>query len=205
MARSHYIHFMSDANPYLTYPERRRQMTAEQRAAIKTVLTEQRDVVRACAAQYCGAAVAGVNAVREIGRQIELFTGHEKLLPMEFQAIALPDATLEFARLCLSVHHKHPEAVNDYATAAAVWQEVLKQLELLPKGERGESSSPPLTEPAKLWLAAVVKGAQETSAFMKTVSMENLDRFWLEAFVRESQPLADCRTAALRRLGQDSE
>lgn len=146
------------------YIERGDAMTAQKRAAILQILTNQYAELKQLAATDKFTTVRGANLAREMGEQIELFTGHEKLLPAQFQplAVALPkSAGIELAKECLAIFHRHRQPITEYAEAAVVWERMRVQLELLPKGSRGEAAGePPLSEPVKEAISDVIRVAQ---------------------------------------------
>jgi hypothetical protein len=109
-----------------------------------------------------------------------MFTGHEKLLPAEFVSLApaLPDASLEFAKACLMLHHKFTAPVTDYAQAAPEWERLLVQLELLPRGQRTPTEHPPLNEPLKDWLARVIRVKTEALKLERELPPEKWDDFF---------------------------
>lgn len=187
-----------------TYIERAAQMNAAERAELKRVLSQKFAVILVAAETYQTSAVTGINAARELGAQIELFTGQEKLIPAQFSAlaVAIPDATMDFAKACLALHRKFPEPVDCYERAAPEWERLLVQLELLPTPERGQAQSKPLHEPLKDFIAVVIKNAQAGLALVKEIPLEEWDQFFLEAFIRESQPFMDLREKAVKRLAR---
>ena len=64
----------------LDYTERAQMMTQEQRDVLRQTLADKFSELKMLTAQNNFAVVRGVNVAREIGQQVELFTGHEKLL-----------------------------------------------------------------------------------------------------------------------------
>lgn len=173
------------------YDERAAKMRAAEQEALARELRRQFDEFVALAGVSKSAAVRGVNVAREMGAQIEMFTGHEKLLPAEFVSLApaLPDASLEFAKACLMLHHKFTAPVTDYAQAAPEWERLLVQLELLPRGQRTPTEHPPLNEPLKDWLARVIRVKTEALKLERELPPEKWDDFFRDAFLREFAPL----------------
>lgn len=187
-----------------TITERAVQMTAEARSALKQVLTDKFNEFRKLAETSRFAAVRGVNVARDIGRQIELFTGHEKLLTSDFNlfAPAIPDASLDFAKSCLALHHKFNEPVMEYSEAAPEWDRLLVQLELLPAGRRKLSEGKSVSEPIKDQLARVSRVAHDSVAFEKDHPITQWPEFFITTFLRESEPLDQLRKKAMQRLAE---
>ena len=118
----------------LTYPERGAALTAQQRTELDNMFVHKCRELKILMETSRFSAVSGVNVAREIGLQIELFTGTQKLSPAAYEKTALaqlPDVTLEFAKECLAAHHRFPEPVTTYQQAAPVWDRLLIQAALL--------------------------------------------------------------------------
>ncbi len=192
-----------------TYDERARQMTAQQREELKAVLTQKAHELQQLVATNQFTAVRGVNVAREIGAQIELFTGHEKLLPADFNPIAPSmalaegkDATLDFAKTCLALHRKFKEPVTDFKVAKDEWDTLMVQMDLLPKPERGPATGPGLDEPVKEYIGSVIKVDKEALKVLKDHPFEQWPRFYVEQFYKESQNIHELHVKAARTLGK---
>lgn len=194
--------------PEATYAERAPQMTAAAQEALKAVLTEKARELQQLVATNQFTEIRGVNVAREIGAQIELFTGHDKLLPADFSAIApaLPmgearDATLEFAKSCLALHHKYRDEVTDFKVAQVEWDVLLVQMELLPGGTRGLARKQDLDEPVKEYIGTVIKVDKEALKVLKDHPLEAWPKFYVEQFYKESKNIHDLHEQAARKLG----
>jgi len=192
-----------------TYEERARQMTEQQREELKLVLTEKARELQQLVATNQFSAVRGVNVAREIGAQIELFTGHEKLLPADFNPIAPSlalvegrDATLDFAKTCLALHRKFRAPVTDYRIAKDEWETLMVQMELLPKPERGTAGHPGLNEPVKEYIGSIIKVDKEALKVLKDHPFEQWPKFYVELFYKESQNIHELHVKAAARLGK---
>lgn len=190
-----------------TYEERAQQMTAQQRDELKAVLAAKARELQQLIATEKFTATRGVNVAREIGAQIELFTGHEKLLPADFNPIAPSlalaegrDATLEFAKTCLALHRKFPTPVTDFQIAKLEWDTLMIQMELLPKSVRGVAATPGLTEPVKEYIGSVIKVDKAAVAVLKDYPFEQWPRFYVEQFYKESINIHELHVKAARQL-----
>jgi hypothetical protein len=198
-----------------TYPERAAQMTAEQQAAVKAEFAAKFAELRQLAATDEFTTLRAANVGREIGAQIELFTGHERLLPAEFSRLidadtgrpelpVLRDASLEFARECLTAHKKYPAPITDYETAKVVWESLLVQMELLPKPQRGTAQASVAGDPVKDYLPSVIKFAQSSAALLKQNPIEQWPDYYVTTFLRESRPFHELYEKAAARAAKQS-
>ena len=149
-----------------TYFERSRAMITQTQVSLIASMREQFVTMCAKVEMDTATRLEVVNLAREIGRSIELFTGHQKLLPLEFNrlmvapgahALAGPESgspSIAFARQCLSAHHQYPEPITKLAVANDIFKRLLVQLDLLPKPERGEQESHPAEPLAEFWTEA---------------------------------------------------
>lgn len=172
------------------YETRAAAMTAEQRAAVMELIREKFAELKRLAATDKFTSVRGVNCAREIGMQIELFTGHQKLLASEFEELtpSMVDAPLDLAKKCLALHQKHPEPIDNYAIAKAEWEIILVQLELLPEPERGKGNPPPPDEPIKECLSTVIKMNQEMVKLSKEHDITTWPSFFRQTFLKQGKP-----------------
>lgn len=144
-------------------------------------------------------AVEGVNTAREIGAQLTLFTGHEKLLPADFQSLVPAfgaDVKLDFAKSCLALHKKFPAPVETFSVARDEWHHLMVQLDLLPKPVRGPASPLVISEPVLEQITAVGKRAQDAAAFERKTPMEQWSPFLVQSFLKESEPIVALRKKA---------
>lgn len=191
-----------------TYDERAQQMTAQQREELKSVLAEKARELQQLVATEKFTALRGVNLAREIGAQIELFTGHEKLALSDFSPIAPAlslapgqDATLEFAKTCLALHRKFKEPVTDFRVARNEWDTVLVQIDLLPKPMRGTAAESGFHEPVKEYIGSVIKVDKAALALLKDHPFEKWPRFYVEQFYKESKHIKELHDQAAKKLG----
>ena len=179
------------------YAERAAMMTAEERTAIIAVVSDKFKQLRDLAEQQKIIPVDGVNAAREIGRQIELFTQHDKLQQIQFNslAVALPDASITFAKECLSLFRKFPEPVKDFAEAEESWKRIMVQLDLLPKSAREKQRAHP-EEPIMDFLGVVIRATAEAVDLEKKLPLEEWPDFQRDSFEKQSQPIRDMHEKA---------
>lgn len=195
------------------YSDRADAMRADQREELKAVLKEKFGTFLARVSAERDATLEACNLAREMGAQIELFTGHQKLLPAEFDYLqaamtgSLPaelggetkDAPIDFAKACLAVHQKFPEPVTNYAIAAPVLEHLLIQLQLLPKPVRaGAEGQPSSTGPLLEYLDVVIKAAQKSAALDKIIPVEKWEPFNRKSFITQGKPFDDLYQRALK-------
>lgn len=185
------------------YETRAALMTAQARAAILDELRDKFAELKQLAETDKFTSVRGVNVAREIGAQIELFTGHLKLLPSEFESLSpsLSDAPLEFAKKCLALHQKFPEPVENHAIAKAEWELIMVQLELLPTPERKQGGGAPPDEPVKEFLSVVIKVNQEYTKLAKEHDISTWPTFYRESFLKQGKAYFDLYQKALELSG----
>lgn len=192
---------VAERPPEPDYNERVRVMNAEEGEELKRMLTDSAGELAQLMQTSQFTELRGANVIREIGRQLELFTGRQKLTLPAFESLApalhshLPDARLEFAKFCLSQHQQHPEAITDARVAHGIWADARVQMELLPAGSHGPQEKH-LSEPIKDFLSAVVKVKSEYIALARTLPIEKWEEFFVDSFLRETAPLAELRQKA---------
>lgn len=193
---------MNTSTPETTYIERSDAMTAQERTELRAVLSDKAAELAKLIGTKQFSEKRIVNVAREIGQQIELFTGREKLAPGAFQSLApalhtaLPDAHLEFAKRCVALHHRFPEPVTDALVAANECQELMVQLQLLPRGVREAARSEAIKEPIKDVLSSIIRSKSETQELLKKCPLKDWPPFMLDTLIREGTPLADTVVAA---------
>lgn len=185
------------------YEERSQVMNAEQREAVMGELRDKFAELQRLAATDKFTSLRGVNVAREIGAQIELFTGHEKLLPAEFEplSVALKDAPLEFAKKCLALHQKFPQEVDNHAIARAEWEQLMVQLELLPKPARESGDGGQPDEPIKDCLSTVIKMNQELVKLSKENDISKWPPFLRQTFLKQGKPYFEIYQQAIELEG----
>jgi len=182
----------------ITYQDRAQVMRSDaQREGIEQ-LKSQFAKFRKVVTDSRQSVVDAVNLARTMGDTIWEITGHEKLLPAEFNqlALALPDAGLAFAKECLSVRHLLDAPVTSYEAARPILDKLMVQLELLPKPGRGAEQSH-LKEPVEDFLASVIRIKNESARLIKTKPIAEWPSFYRQSFVREVRPLHDLYVQAL--------
>ena len=179
--------------PEPDYTERAHAMTEVQRAAIVEVMSEKYGAMRQVSETKKFAALKMLDLSRELGAQIELFTGHEKLLSHEFNrmAVAVPDARLEFFRQCLANHQKYPQPVTNYAIAEAECEKLMVTMELLPAAHRVQSLNPQPVEPVKDYLSDVIKVSQAGVKLFAQYPPEGIQPFLRQSLLKEMRPLME--------------
>lgn len=142
--------------------------------------------------------VQSVNMARAMGDTIWEITGHQKLLPAEFNqlALALPDAGLAFAKECLSIRRQLDEPVKDYDEAKPIWEKLLTQLELISTDERKQVAHH--KEPIEDFLQKVIRIKTESIRLFQTEPIEKWPSFYRQTFIREAQPIHDLYEQALK-------
>ena len=198
------------------YTERAEAMRGQEREALKVVLTEKFGRFLERVSDEHVATLEAFNLCREMGAQIELFTGHEKLLPDEFNFIQpalsanLPtvaggevkDAPIDFARGCLAAHQKFPEPVTNYAVAEQELERLLVQLQLIPKPAREKAEGePPATAPVLNFLADTIKMAQSAVDIGKQLPIEKWEQFNRKSLITQGRPFYELYRRALELEG----
>ena len=132
------------------YNDRSRAMTQETRSALITSLLNRMALMHDKMKDNTVTRLEVANLAREMGREIEMFTGHQKLLPLEFgnlsSAIAAAGSTppgITFAKECLSAHMAYPEPIMDIEVANRIYERLEQLMLNLPKPEHGEQTSHP--------------------------------------------------------------
>jgi hypothetical protein len=158
--------------PITTYVERADAARSAERETLKAGLKRDFEQFTKALKKNKDSTIEAVNLARHMGQQIELFFGHEKLAPGEFQWLApslasvtldptgLPPAavqgngsvvrrdgdqvhaSLEFAKGCLALHRKFPDVVTNYAVAAPELERLMVQLQLLDAPSRQHDAGP---------------------------------------------------------------
>lgn len=171
-------------------------MEAEKKEAIVVELRESFQRFVTSRKQRIATDIEDVNLAIGIGRQIELFSGHEKLLPQEFQELtpALCDASLEVAKQFLALSKRYsaqdyPTGITDYKLAREELARIEVQLELLPKGQRGVAAVAPPTEPVKELIASITKLKTRTLELVKDADPKQWDVFLKRQFLTEVAPI----------------
>ena len=182
----------------LEYTDRAQVMKNEAREAAIQLLKDQFAEFRKTVKLGQISVVQAVNMARTMGDTIWEITGHEKLLPAEFNqlALALPDAGLAFAKECLSIRRQLDEPLKDYERALPLWNKLLTQLELIPAGARdGEKQHQ--REPIEDFLNGVIRMKNESVKLFKTTPIDQWPSFYRQTFIREAQPIHDLYEQAL--------
>ena len=198
---------VADNSATETYEDRAQVLKKEARVASVKILTSQYKSFREMVDVGQQSVIDAVNLARTMGDTIWEITGHENLIPAEFNqlALALPDAGLNFAKECLAIRRKFDNPVTDYAEARAVWDRLIVQLELLPKPKRGEENLHP-KEPVETFLAAVINIKNESARLIKTQPIESWPSFYRQSFIREAKPIHDLYDVAiLQEKGASNE
>lgn len=198
------------------YADHSRGMTAAKNVEVLTELARLSVALKALAdrdvsmkEEQCRLQLEGVNLARDIGRQLELFTGHQKLLPAEYNALApsLTDAPLEFAKKCLALHQKYPVPVENFEVAVTEWRDLMVQLELLPKPARLEAQTAHVSEPIKDFFGTVGRVRGELLELEKKLPLEKWERFNLQSLIGYTQDFHDLHERAQKLVagGQKTE
>ena len=183
-----------------TYPEIVKSMSSEAKQAALVALTDKFKFFKTVIEDGKKSAVDAVNMAREMGDTIIEFTGHQKLSISEFNqlALALPDSGfgMGFAKECVSIRHLYQEPVTDYAQAKPVFDKLVVQLELLPKGERGDQKRHEKHEIEEL-LAKVIRCKAELTAATKNNPIAKWSDFYRKTFLTEAKFIHDIYEEAL--------
>ena len=177
-----------------TYTERSEKMTEKERQALRVALKKSCSELRKVGKSLQQSWLKGINCSLEVGRQVELFTSKEKLTMIGFDSMSpamrdgFPDASLEFAKRCLSLHQKYPEGITDWKVARVEWYAVEEMLFDIPANERGPQILHP-HEPVKDFVAKVQRATAELNELMKEMPIEKWEPFLVESFLREAEPI----------------
>lgn len=183
-----------------SYDERARKMTDEARREFTSKLKEQFNALKECIASGQSSAISSANLARIIGQTIQGITGHENLLTAEFQQLSLviPDASLNFAKECLSISHAHNNEISSYAVAKPIFDKLVVQLELLPKSKREEAKTKPTpVTPIEQFLHDVGALASRYAKIEKDVPIEAWPDFYKQTFLNESARIVAIRERIL--------
>jgi len=181
-----------------TYTDRAHAMKQEAAQAALKELTKKFALFKEAVANGRESTVEAVNLARDMGDTIWEITGHEKLLPAEFNqlALALPDAGLAFAKECLSVRRQLDKPVTDYNAARPLWDKLLIQLDLIPKPARGEQKLHS-KEHVEMFLASVIRINNESARLIKTDPIEQWPSFYRQKFINDAKPIHDLYEQAI--------
>lgn len=194
------VNYMKTTNHETTiepsYPERAAAMTEQEHAELRDCLKMLARNLATIMKSVVKDKTLGVNIAREIGQQVELFTGREKLALNGFEAMApairegLPDATLEFAKRCLFLHQRYPDEIRDVRLALAEWDSIEQLLLNLPSATHGNQKPHP-HEPVKDFISQVVRVRGFYTDLAQEAPLEKWSPFFRTAFIREAQPIVD--------------
>ena len=191
-----------------TYVERADQMAIKERAKLCQGLQAESTKLAKELRNILDSKIRGINVAREIGRHIELYTGHEKLKLPAFEAMSvsvhkgLPDATLDFAKHCLSLHQKYADKITDVSVALAEWEYVEELLLNIGASDRGGQQLRPF-EPVKKFLSRVVRVKSDYLELKEKFPIANWEPFFLKSFITEAQPIADLVAEAKKLQPED--
>lgn len=186
-----------------SYGDRSKAMTDEARLAFRQELSDGFTEFKSHVAIGQKAVVLAVNRARSMGATIQSYTGHEKLLPAEFNQLSLsiPDASFNFARECLSIHHANPKPVSDYAEAKPMWDRLMVQMEMLKQSKREKAqAAPPPVEPIEQFLHNVGALASEYAKMEVTTPIESWKPFYRQTFLNESARIVAIRDRVLKMV-----
>lgn len=181
-----------------TYPEIVKTMSAEAKKAALIELTEKFKSFTSIVEDSKTSAIDAVNLAREMGDTIIEYTGHQKLSISEFNqlALALPNASLDLAKECVSIRHTYNEPITEYAKAKPVFDKLVVQLELIPKSERGEQKRHD-KEDMHMLLSRVMKCKAELTAATKNNPIGKWPDFYRKTFLAEAKFIHDIYEEAL--------
>ena len=175
--------------PAADYSDRSRAMTAETRTALISSLLERMKLMHAKMEDNTVTRIEVANMAREMGREIEMFTGHQKLLPMEFGSLSSAMTTaggtppgITFAKECLSAHMAYPEPIKDISVANRIYER-LEQLMLdLPKPEHGEQTSHP-QEPVREFYTEFMRLTNHVKRIKEQFEKQEIDPSELDLYM----------------------
>lgn len=197
---------MTNAIEQPEYIDRSTAMNMAARLAAKEVLEKEFQGFRDDVELVKTRTIAAVNRAFRMGDTIQEFTGHKKLLPVEYGqfSLAIGDAPIAFAKECVSVRQNNEEPIKTYEQAAPIFERLMEQFELLPKGSHGEQTKHP-HEPVMDYLKTVVTADAESVELLEEFPMEKWERFNIVAFYNNSKRIHDLHEMAGKILNEKGE
>ena len=188
------------------YIDRSTAMNMAARIAAKEVLEKEFQGFRDDVDLVKTRTIAAVNRAFRMGDTIQEITGHKKLLPAEYGqfALAIGDAPIAFSKECVSVRQNNEEPIKTYEQAAPIFEKLMEQFELLPKGSHGEQTKHP-HEPVMDYLKTVVTADAESVELLEEHPMEKWPRFNIVTFFNNSKRIHDLHEQAGNLLKEKGE
>ena len=189
-----------------TYTDRAEAMNLEAREAIKKILTAENTGFRADVEIVKARTISAVNRAIKMGDAIQEYTGHTKLLPVEYNqlALAINEAPIDFAKECVSIRQANDDPVTTYEQAAPIFEHLLIQYELLPKPAHGEQQKHQ-HDPVVDYIGSVITADAESVEVLEENPMEKWERHLILSFANNSKRLHDLHELAMKLLKERGE
>lgn len=142
-------------------------MMSESQAALKGIMQSRFAAMSERVQSTAAGQIEFANMARDMGRDIQIFTNHQKLLPADFSKLQrdvasnLPEkqtaetvfrnAGITFFKECVSTFVQFPEPVSDLKVARAIYERLEQLMLALPKPSHGEQQRHPDEKVKDLW------------------------------------------------------
>jgi hypothetical protein len=187
----------------LTYTERAAKMTAQEESALVTEIAKDFKVVEESAHKTEQLMIVGCNAMRRIGCNVQILTGHEQISVSTFEGLKKKHGkrvpkklSFNFLKCCVHVSHKIDKDVTTAQEAMQLQKDLFIANAQYSEPKRLAEQTAHDVNP---WSELISKGAAVIAFIVQMQEdepMENWSKDKLDSFVQTYKPLVTTYHAA---------